>query len=82
MADLNQEQIDEVNRLAEPASKEADILECSETRKEAEKDAEKEEVKLPKLSAAEFRTYNSMAEHMEYFVSSLQLEDKFGEIEG
>ena len=24
---------------------------------------------LPKLSAAEFRVYNSMAEHMEYFVS-------------
>ncbi|PMD43322.1 hypothetical protein L207DRAFT_388044, partial [Hyaloscypha variabilis F] len=27
----------------------------------------KEEPKLPKLSAAEFRAYNSMAEHMEYF---------------
>lgn len=24
---------------------------------------------LPKLSASEFRAYNSMAEHMEYFVS-------------
>jgi hemerythrin-like domain-containing protein len=67
MADLNQEQIDEFNRLAEPASKEADILGCNEARKEAEKEAEKEKVKLPKLSAAEFRTYNSMAEHMEYF---------------
>jgi hypothetical protein len=69
MADLNQEQIDEVNRLAEPASKEADILGCNEARKEAEKEVEEEEVKLPKLSAADFRTYNSMAEHMEYFVS-------------
>ena len=28
----------------------------------------KEEEKLPKLSAADFRVYNSMAEHMEYFV--------------
>jgi hypothetical protein len=27
-----------------------------------------EEHKLPKLSLAEFRVYNSMAEHMEYFV--------------
>ena len=24
---------------------------------------------LPKLSSADFRTYNNMAEHMEYFVS-------------
>jgi hypothetical protein len=28
-----------------------------------------EEQKLPKLSMADFRTYNNMAEHMEYFVS-------------
>jgi hypothetical protein len=28
-----------------------------------------EEPALPKLSAADFRIYNSMAEHMEYFVS-------------
>ncbi|KAG9232454.1 hypothetical protein BJ875DRAFT_345808, partial [Amylocarpus encephaloides] len=27
----------------------------------------KEEEKLPKLSAAEFRVYNSMAEHMDYY---------------
>lgn len=27
---------------------------------------------LPKLSASEFRAYNSMAEHMEYFVSRVQ----------
>jgi hypothetical protein len=29
---------------------------------------QEEEVKLPKLSMADFRTYNHMAEHMEYFV--------------
>ena len=74
MADLKQEQVDEVNRPAEPASKEAEILGCNQ-------EVEKEEVKLPKLSAAEFRTYNSMAEHMEYFVSSLQLGYKVREIE-
>jgi hypothetical protein len=84
MADLNQGEIDVVNRLAEPASKEADILGCSEGRKEAgalkigEKEVEKEEEKLPKLSAADFRTYNSMAEHMEYFVSTLRLFLQFG----
>lgn len=30
-----------------------------------------EEAKLPPLSAADFRVYNGMAEHMEYFVSTL-----------
>lgn len=29
-----------------------------------------EEAQLPKLSAAEFRIYNRMAEHMDYFVST------------
>lgn len=28
-----------------------------------------EEAQLPKLSAADFRIYNRMAEHMDYFVS-------------
>jgi hypothetical protein len=42
---------------------------------EEEKVEEKkeEELTLPKLSAAEFRTYNSMAEQMEYFVSFFQI---------
>lgn len=31
----------------------------------------KEEETLPKLSMADFRTYNGMAEHMEYFVGIL-----------
>jgi hypothetical protein len=70
MADLNQEQVDKANQLAEPASKEADILGCNGAKNAAEQEVEKEEVKLPKLSAAEFRTYNSMAEHMEYFVGA------------
>lgn len=37
--------------------------------KKEEKQEEKKEPELKKLSAAEFRAYNSMAEHMEYFVS-------------
>jgi hypothetical protein len=75
MADLSKEELGEVERLAEPAEKESEILGKNEVREEALKEEEveekkEEEPKLPKLSAAEFRTYNSMAEHMEYFVSS------------
>jgi hypothetical protein len=36
--------------------------------KQQEKEAEVEEKPLPKLSAAEFRVYNRMAEHMDMFV--------------
>jgi len=60
-----------MERMAEPASAEAEILEPNKEREEAlcDKKAEekKEEPQLPKLTAAEFRAYNSMAEHMEYF---------------
>lgn len=50
---------------------EAESSASSSAVKLAEKkvEAKKEEVVLPKLSAAEFRAFNSMAEHMEYFVS-------------
>ncbi|KAL2068100.1 hypothetical protein VTL71DRAFT_16198 [Oculimacula yallundae] len=75
MAELKQEEIrEEVSHLAKPAESEAEMLNGEkgvkveggegEVKKE---EAKKEEVKLPKLSAAEFRAYNSMAEHMEYF---------------
>ncbi|KAH6715533.1 hypothetical protein BKA61DRAFT_479876 [Leptodontidium sp. MPI-SDFR-AT-0119] len=82
MAELKQEEIcEEVERLARPAESEAEseaeILngeKCPDVEgkkiveeKEKKEEVEKEEVKLPKLSASEFRTYNSMAEHMEYF---------------
>lgn len=79
-----------IDRLKEPANKEADILEKNDGRDEAlnvirtgekkvannegwEEDnkKEKKEEALPKLSAADFRVYNSMAEHMEYFVRLL-----------
>jgi hypothetical protein len=76
MADLNKEELESLDRLAEPAAKECEILGENKSREEALKEGmveekKEEEPKLPKLSAAEFRTYNSMAEHMEYFVSSL-----------
>lgn len=53
---------------AEAAKKAAPVPEKKEERKEVVKEKEPE---LKKLSAAEFRAYNSMAEHMEYFVSLL-----------
>jgi len=71
MADLKKEGQEEVDRLVEPCAKENEILEGNSAREEAlakVEEARKEE-RPPKLSAAEFRVYNSMAEHMEYFVS-------------
>ncbi|TVY16065.1 hypothetical protein LARI1_G003808 [Lachnellula arida] len=70
MADMAKEDTAEVNRLAEPREKENEILAGNPARDAALKKAEEAKVedKLPKLSAAEFRVYNSMAEHMEYFV--------------
>jgi hypothetical protein len=66
MTDLDQELFDS----ALPC--EGEVLGKNEGREEAlkeiEKEEKKEEPKLPKLSAADFRAYNSMAEHMEYFV--------------
>ena len=63
-----------MEHLAEPAEPcESEILAKNEAREEALKTKAAEETKdepqLPKLSAADFRAYNSMAEHMEYFVS-------------
>ncbi len=71
MADLNKEELGEVDRLAEPAEKECEMLGKNAALQEekAEEEKKEEEPKLPKLSAADFRAYNSMAEHMEYFVS-------------
>lgn len=45
--------------------------EVKKTNKEEKKTEEKkeEEKQLPKLSAAEFRAYSSMAENMQYYVS-------------
>ncbi|TAQ85048.1 hypothetical protein B7494_g6622 [Chlorociboria aeruginascens] len=54
-----------------PASSKAlDKDVCEEAPKETNKGEEAEqevEAPLPQLSAADFRTYNSMAEHMDYF---------------
>jgi hypothetical protein len=79
MSDIIAESKVEAERLAQPAANEAEILGSDTVSGEVLKDVKKEEKKvveeekkeeLPKLSAAEFRAYNSMAEHMEYFVSS------------
>lgn len=71
MADLSKEELDSVNQMSEPAEKECEVLGKKDDLKDeaVEEKKEEEEPKLPKLSAAEFRAYNSMAEHMEYFVS-------------
>lgn len=71
MADMKKEEQESVERLSQPSSKENEILEGNSAREEALKDVKKakEEEKLPKLSAAEYRVYNSMADNMEYFVS-------------
>jgi len=60
--------------MAQPAENEAKILEENCPRDEAVKAKEEVEAssapaeeKLPKLSLADFRVYNNMAEHMEYF---------------
>ena len=72
MADLKSEEMGEVERLAGPAGPcEGEILGKKAAGEEAlDKDSEKKKLEpaLPKLSAADFRTYNTMAETMEYFV--------------
>jgi hypothetical protein len=80
MTDLKADELGEVERLAEPSGPcEGEMLGKNGGREEALQDAAvaKEEEKLPKLSAAEFRAYNSMAEHMEYFVSCSQFLDTY-----
>jgi hypothetical protein len=77
MADLRKEDEALSNNLAEPVDVDADadarILAGDEATEQALADKAKGERKaeplLPKLSAADFRAYNSMAEHMDYFVS-------------
>ena len=71
MADPSKEELDTVDRMSKPAEKECDLLGKKEALKDEVVEKKKEEEpKLPKLSAVEFRAYNSMAEHMEYFVRS------------
>lgn len=79
MTDLKVEELGEVERLAEPSGPcEGEMLGKNEGREEALQEAAAAgEEKLPKLGAAEFRAYNSMAEHMEYFVSCSQFFDTY-----
>ena len=65
MADLRKE-----DGLGKHDASEEDVeTKATEDRKEEES----QEPKLPKLSAADFKTYNSMAETMNYYVRSLSL---------
>lgn len=71
MADLNPKATEEAAKTCEPAE------ECKISDKPAVKDKAEEEKKvapaepaLPKLSAADFKAYNHMAENMQYYVSS------------
>lgn len=81
MGDISIEQKGEAERLAQPAANEAQILKNNKVRKEALKEV-KEESKpaLPKLSAAEFKLYNSLADHMQYFVRLPTQHCKSGEL--
>jgi hypothetical protein len=58
-----------LNTMEQPFQKmeEEGVPQCSGP-KEAEMKKDEEEKALPKLSKQEFRQYNSMAEHMNYFV--------------
>jgi len=74
MSDLHAEQKAETDRLAQPIANEAEILDGNVMREAAVKEKKEieakvapQEEKLPKLSLADFRVYNSMSEHMEYF---------------
>jgi hypothetical protein len=65
MAELPDEsEILQKNEVKEEALKDIDAAKKEEPKNENEQETKK----LPKLSAAEFRAYNSMAENMEYFV--------------
>lgn len=76
MAGLAESQSAGVEKMQEPASTEQEILngnpcEQGATKGMETKKKEEDGKTLPALSAAEFQAYNSMAEHMEYFVSFL-----------
>jgi len=68
MSDMDAESKAAVNEINKPAKTEAEILKEPPAQTVEKKDAEPEVEKLPKLSASDFRAYNTMAEHMEYFV--------------
>lgn len=77
MIDKNKEDVVEVQGYKKPSGYEADVLEDDKAREEASIGADltetTEEVKLLKMNASDFSTYNSMAERMEHVVSAFQL---------
>jgi hypothetical protein len=74
MTDSSAEEKLATEQMAKGAETEKEILCEPESRSKAAEKAQEESAQtktLPQLSAAEYRVYNSMAEHMEYFVGSL-----------
>jgi len=71
MADLNQKAMGEMDKPCPTAEGSTTIAENGATEQVVKDKAEEENAKpvLPKLSAADFRVYNNMAEGMQYYVS-------------
>lgn len=61
-----------LHKQGEPTAAAAPDKKQQEKEERDGKEGEEEEKVLPKLSAAEFRVYNRMAEHMDLFVSHLK----------
>lgn len=68
MAHINGEGKSSLDHMAESPSIEADLVNGLKLGGVEQHAEEKQEPKLPPLSAADWKAYNSMAEHMEYFV--------------
>jgi hypothetical protein len=68
--DAAKEQLDQADSEAKTAEKCIAEVSSAPAKEEAKKAVKKEEKKLPKLSTSEFRTYNRMAEMMQYCRSS------------
>ena len=66
MADLNSQATGKVDKPCDTSK--SQIPEKNGASEQVVKDKENLEPVLPKLSAADFRVYNHMAEHMQYFV--------------
>lgn len=80
MADLENEAQAAVNSMAGDPCDEAQILNGKEGPKDTittPVETKEPEQSLPKLSPADFKIYNNMAEHMDYFVSFALLPQTF-----
>jgi len=70
MAGLSTAEQDSIKHMAEDPCTEEELLSGNKLDAvKGVKGEDKPETKLPPLSAADFRVYNSMADHMDQFVS-------------